>query len=116
MEGSPSDVDISSIVQCVRYSNPDILLVAFGAPTQDLWINRHLQDLDTPICIGVGGAFDFISGRTKRAPIIIQRFGFEWLHRLWTQPWRWKRMLALPLFAWRIISNHNSVIKTNLGP
>ena len=115
MEGSPSDVDISSIVQCVRNSNPDILLVAFGAPTQDLWINRHLQDLDTPICIGVGGAFDFISGRTKRAPIIIQRCGFEWLHRLWTQPWRWKRMLALPLFAWRIISNHNSVIKTNLG-
>jgi N-acetylglucosaminyldiphosphoundecaprenol N-acetyl-beta-D-mannosaminyltransferase len=116
MEASPSAVDAPSIIQCVRDNNPDILLVAFGAPAQDLWINRHYKDLGTPICIGVGGAFDFISGCTKRAPLIVQRLGFEWLHRLWTQPWRWKRMLALPLFAWKIITNRNSVTKINLDP
>lgn len=116
MEASPSDVDAPSIIQCVRDNNPDILLVAFGAPAQDLWINRHYKDLGAPICIGVGGAFDFISGRTKRAPIIVQRLGFEWLHRLWTQPWRWKRMLALPLFAWKMIIDRKSVTKINLNP
>ena len=116
MEASPSDVDAPSIIQCVRDNNPDILLVAFGAPDQDLWINRHCKELGVPICIGVGGAFDFISGRTKRAPLLVQRLGFEWLHRLWAQPWRWKRMLALPLFAWKIIINRNSVTKININP
>ncbi|MBS61210.1 MAG: hypothetical protein CL606_07910 [Anaerolineaceae bacterium] len=115
MEGSPSIVDAPSIIQYVRESNPDILLVAFGAPAQDLWINQHCKELGVPICMGVGGAFDFISGRTKRAPAIVQRLGFEWLHRLWAQPWRWKRMLALPLFVWKIVSNRHSVTKTNLG-
>ncbi|HJO90688.1 MAG TPA: WecB/TagA/CpsF family glycosyltransferase [Anaerolineales bacterium] len=114
MEASPSDADAPSIIQCIRDNNPDILFVAFGAPTQDLWINRHRKDLGAPVCIGVGGAFDFISGRTKRAPLIVQRLGFEWLHRLWTQPWRWKRMMALPLFAWKIITNRKSVTKINL--
>ena len=114
MEASPSDADAPSIIQCIRDNNPDILFVAFGAPTQDLWINRHRKDLGAPVCIGVGGAFDFISGRTKRAPLLVQRLGFEWLHRLWTQPWRWKRMMALPLFAWKIITNRKSVTKINL--
>ncbi|SVC96996.1 uncharacterized protein METZ01_LOCUS349850 [marine metagenome] len=114
MEASPSDADAPSIIQCIRDNNPDILFVAFGAPTQDLWINRHRKDLGAPVCIGVGGAFDFISGRTKRAPLIVQYLGFEWLHRLWTQPWRWKRMMALPLFAWKIITNRKSVTKINL--
>ena len=115
MEASPSIEDAQSIIQNVRDSKPDILLVAFGAPAQDLWIDRYIQYLGTPIIIGVGGAFDFISGRTKRAPILVQRLGFEWFHRLWAQPWRWKRMLALPVFSWKIISNRNSVTVINIG-
>ena len=113
MEASPSIEDAQSIIENVRNIKPDILLVAFGAPAQDLWIDRYLLHLGTPITIGVGGAFDFISGRTKRAPLFVQRIGFEWLHRLWSQPWRWKRMLALPVFLWKIITNRNSVALTN---
>ena len=116
MEASPSIDDAPSIIQTVRDSSPDILLVAFGAPDQDLWIDRYGQDLGTPITIGVGGAFDFISGRAKRAPLSVQRLGFEWLHRLWIQPWRWSRMLALPAFSWRILTERNSVTAINIGP
>jgi len=49
--------------------------------------------------MGVGGAFDFIAGRQKRAPQLIRRLGLEWLYRLCRQPWRWRRMLDLPRSA-----------------
>ena len=80
-------------------ARPHVLLVAFGAPMQELWIARNKERLHVPVCVGVGGAFDFISGRAPRAPLVVQRAGLEWLYRLTRQPWRWKRMLALPRFA-----------------
>ena len=113
LEGSPLAEDFPKILSCIQKHKPDFLLVAFGAPNQELWINRYIKDLNVPVSIGVGGAFDFISGNTKRAPLLIQRLGFEWLHRLWIQPWRWKRMLALPLFMWKIITNNTSVTYTS---
>jgi N-acetylglucosaminyldiphosphoundecaprenol N-acetyl-beta-D-mannosaminyltransferase len=76
-----------------------LLLVAYGAPAQDLWIARHKEALAVPVAIGVGGSFDFIAGRAKRAPAWLRRIGLEWLHRLVHEPWRWQRMLALPKFA-----------------
>jgi len=51
------------------------------------------------VAIGVGGAFDFLSGRTVRAPAIMQRLGLEWLHRLYKQPWRWRRILRVVQFG-----------------
>jgi len=83
----------------VRSARPDLLFVAFGAPQQDIWIARHRQALGVPVSMGVGGAFDFIAGVTRRAPPWMQKHGVEWLHRLWHQPWRWRRMLVLPRFA-----------------
>ncbi len=95
-EGDPGD---PQAFEEVRRTQPDLLLVAYGAPAQDLWIAAHKDDLGVPVSMGVGGTFDFIAGRTKRAPAWLRRLGLEWLHRLAHQPWRWRRMLALPQFA-----------------
>lgn len=101
--GSPRVEDEAFIVARVCAARPDILLVAYGAPAQDRWIARNLDQLGVPVCIGVGGSFDYIAGARPRAPRWLRRAGLEWLHRLVTQPWRWRRMLALPRFAWRVL-------------
>jgi len=77
--------------------------VAYGAPQQDLWIARNLTRLNVPVAMGVGGTFDFIAGQAVRAPLWMRRAGLEWLHRLWHEPWRWRRMLALPKFIVLVI-------------
>jgi N-acetylglucosaminyldiphosphoundecaprenol N-acetyl-beta-D-mannosaminyltransferase len=97
--GSPDPQEEDEIVERVRQARPDILFVAYGAPRQDKWLARNLPRLGVPVGIGVGGAFDFISGVAVRAPPWVQRLGLEWLHRLWREPWRWRRMLALPHFV-----------------
>jgi N-acetylglucosaminyldiphosphoundecaprenol N-acetyl-beta-D-mannosaminyltransferase len=101
--GSPRLEEDEAIVARVRAASPHILLVAYGAPAQDRWIARNLERLKVPVCIGVGGSFDYIAGVHPRAPGWLRRLGLEWLHRLVTQPWRWRRMLALPRFAWWVL-------------
>jgi N-acetylglucosaminyldiphosphoundecaprenol N-acetyl-beta-D-mannosaminyltransferase len=101
--GSPRLEEEEAIVARVRAASPHILLVAYGAPAQDRWIARNLERLKVPVCIGVGGSFDYIAGVRPRAPGWLRRLGLEWLHRLITQPWRWRRMLVLPRFAWRVL-------------
>jgi len=103
--GSPDPQEEEEIVEMVRAARPHALLVAYGAPQQDLWIHRNLGRLGVPVVMGVGGAFDFISGKAKRAPGWMQRLGLEWLHRLLHQPWRWRRMLALPKFVWLVLTS-----------
>lgn len=76
----------------------DILFVAFGFPKQEEWIAKHLPDIPVTVAMGVGGAFDYLSGRVPRAPRLIRAMGMEWLYRLVRQPWRWKRQLALIKF------------------
>jgi N-acetylglucosaminyldiphosphoundecaprenol N-acetyl-beta-D-mannosaminyltransferase len=83
----------------VARARPDLLLVAYGAPKQELWIERNARGLGVPVSIGVGGAFDFLAGRVPRAPAWMRRFGIEWLFRLIRQPWRARRMAVLPGFA-----------------
>ncbi len=100
--GSPGADEEDDIVARVNRSGADILFVAYGAPAQDKWIARNLHRLDTVVNMGVGGAFDFITGAAPRAPLWMQRAGLEWLHRLITQPWRWRRMLRLPLFVFAV--------------
>ncbi len=82
----------------------DILFVAFGSPKQELWITENLNRLPVKVAIGVGGSFDFLSGRVKRAPTWIQKAGFEWLFRLILQPWRIKRQLRLPKFVFLVLA------------
>jgi len=109
MEAGPHPEQAGQIIERVRVARADILLVAYGAPEQELWIDRYGDDLRVPVMMGVGGAFDFVAGVTARAPLWAQRLGLEWLHRLWMQPWRWRRMLALPRFAWAILIRSNAI-------
>ena len=101
--GSPASDHDEAIAARIRAARPDILLVAYGAPAQDKWIARNRPHLHVPVMIGVGGAFDFIAGVVVRAPRWVQSLGLEWLHRLIHQPWRWRRMLALPKFVWLVL-------------
>ncbi len=101
--GSPKEEDYPDIARRIKAARPHLLLVAYGAPKQDLWIARHKDDLQVPVSMGVGGAFDHVTGVQKRAPRLLIQLKLEWLWRLVTQPWRWKRQLDLPRFVWRVL-------------
>ncbi|HNT30117.1 MAG TPA: WecB/TagA/CpsF family glycosyltransferase [bacterium] len=82
----------------------DLLFVAYGAPRQEAWISRNLPRLlQVRVAMAVGGSFDYLTGRIRRAPVWMRRFGLEWLFRLGSEPWRWRRMLRLPYFVWLLI-------------
>ncbi len=84
--------DDTPIIEKINQSKPDILLVAFGNPKQELWFARNRYRLNVPVTIGIGGTFEFIAGRVKRAPEVIQKAGLEWLYRVCQEPRRlWKR-------------------------
>lgn len=76
----------------------DILFVAYGFPKQEEWIAHNLPLLPIKVAMGVGGAFDYLSGEVARAPFFIRAIGLEWLFRLIRQPWRLKRQLKLLTF------------------
>jgi len=101
--GTPTDADAPEIIARIRETRPDILFVAYGAPRQDLWIGKHREALGVAAMMGVGGSFDFIAGVQKRAPRWVQQVNLEWFYRLVTQPWRWRRQLELPRFAWAVV-------------
>lgn len=101
--GSPDLDEEDAICARIRAAKPDILLVAYGSPRQDLWISRNLGKLQVPVAIGVGGTFDFLAGIAIRAPRWMQKLGIEWAHRLFREPHRWRRMLALPRYALAVI-------------
>jgi len=91
--GSPDEKSDNEICRIIDNANPDILLVAYGSPKQEFWINRNLNKLNSvKVAIGVGGAFDFHSGKIKRAPNWMRKIGLEWLWRLILQPNRIKRI------------------------
>lgn len=103
--GSPREADAPEICARIRAAAPDVLLVAYGAPAQDLWIDRYARALGVPVSMGVGGTFDFVAQVARRAPRWVQRLGLEWLHRLIHQPWRAKRIWnAVVVFPWRVIT------------
>jgi len=87
--GTPKVEDEKKIIKLIANSGATILFVAFGAPSQELWIKRNLKKLSKiKLAIGVGGTFDFISGKQKRSPKWMQKLGIEWLYRLFKQPKR----------------------------
>lgn len=100
--------DIKNIGNSLPYL--DILFVALGAPKQEFWISENLAKLPISVAIGVGGAFDYISGNVPRAPIWLRNIGFEWLFRLILEPWRFKRQLALLQFLWLVIKERLSYV------
>ena len=88
-----------STVAEINAAETQILLVAFGAPSQELWMERNLTRLRCGVAMGVGGTLDYLSDRVARAPKLVGEMGFEWAFRLAMQPRRWRRMAVLPGFA-----------------
>lgn len=91
------------IVEMVKATQPDIIFVALGYPRQEQWIQQFITQFDKGLFIGVGGSFDVIAGKVKRAPSFWRKLNLEWLYRLLKQPSRWRRMLQLPLFLIEVI-------------
>ena len=89
----------AAVVNEVNLAGPEILFVAMGSPRQEAWIIEHRNELDVAFCMGVGGSFDVVSGKAAWAPGLFRRTGTEFLYRLLKEPKRWRRQLALPLFA-----------------
>ena len=92
------------LIQRINKTKPDIIFVAFGSPKQEEWIHESLKRIPSvKLAIGVGGSFDFISGKTKRAPLIFQKLWLEWLWRLILEPRRIGRIYnATVKFSWLI--------------
>lgn len=88
-----------AIFDIVADYKPHIVLVSFGSPDQEVWIDTHKEKFSGCVCVGVGGAFDFISGNVSRAPSWMRAFGLEWLYRLVIQPWRLRRQVNLIWFV-----------------
>jgi exopolysaccharide biosynthesis WecB/TagA/CpsF family protein len=91
------------IVKQIKKKRPDFLLVGMGVPKQEFWISKHKDELGVPVCIGIGGSFDVLSGKIPRAPLWMQNHGMEWIFRLIKEPKRIKRAVALPYFMWLIL-------------
>ncbi|CAG7649966.1 WecB/TagA/CpsF family glycosyltransferase [Paenibacillus allorhizosphaerae] len=98
----PADEE-KAIVAEISAARPDVLVVALGAPAAEKWIYRNKQQLNAKLALGVGGSLDIIAGKVKRAPLIWQHLHLEWLHRLLSQPSRWRRQLILPVFAMKTL-------------
>jgi N-acetylglucosaminyldiphosphoundecaprenol N-acetyl-beta-D-mannosaminyltransferase len=97
--GSPRPEDDEEALRLIEASGADLLLVAYGHPRQELWIDRNRGRLKVRVAMGVGGAFDFLAGRRRRAPLLVRRAHLEWLWRLILEPWRARRMAVLPAYA-----------------
>ncbi|MHA6532698.1 WecB/TagA/CpsF family glycosyltransferase [Paenibacillus sp. BAC0078] len=99
------------ILNKIIQAQPDLLFVARGADSQEPWIAKYKSRLNIPVMMGVGGSFDVISGKSRRAPKAFQKLRAEWLYRLLKEPTRYKRMLALPKFAVKVLREKDKVTK-----
>jgi len=92
------------IISRINAARPDVLWVGLGMPKQELWIHRHLEQLQVPAAIGVGAAFAFAAGTVGRCPDWIGRMGFEWVYRFLKEPKKlWRRdLIDGPRFLWHL--------------
>jgi len=93
--------DQAEFDQRLKDLQPALILVGLGVPRQEFWIEEHRYLCPNAIWVGVGGSFDIWGGTKDRAPEFFRNNHLEWLYRLYQEPWRWRRMTALPQFAWR---------------
>jgi N-acetylglucosaminyldiphosphoundecaprenol N-acetyl-beta-D-mannosaminyltransferase len=96
---NPKSVEEREINSIVAGFRPQIVIASFGSPEQEIWLDRHKELFSGMVVTGVGGAFNYIGGQVLRAPSPLRAMGFEWLFRLFTQPWRWKRQMRLFKFV-----------------
>ena len=95
------------VIDLIAASKADVVLVAMGVPAQDIWLQRVAHRLNVPLSFGVGGLFDFLSGRIPRAPAPVRKLGLEWTYRLYQEPRRmWRRyILGNPAFMIRAVKD-----------
>lgn len=103
--GYYSDEDERNIVEDIKNSKADILFVAMGSPKKEIFLNKYAQHLGVSFTMGVGGSFDVVAGKVKRAPMWMQALNSEWIFRLIQEPRRmWKRYFVTnSVFAWMLI-------------
>ncbi len=102
---NPKKEEMEKIFSIVADYKPHIVLVAFGSPAQELWLWKNRTRFNGIVCMGVGGAFDYLSGEILRAPKFLRTLGLEWLFRLVRQPWRWRRQLRLVKFMFLLFKD-----------
>ncbi len=93
----------AAFLKTLQTLQPEIIFVGLGVPRQELWIAAHRHLCPRSLWMGVGGSFDIWAGTKTRAPAWLRDNHLEWVYRLYQEPWRWRRMLALPQFAGRSI-------------
>ena len=91
--------DVPEIIDDINNSGAELLFVCLGAPAQEMWIDENADKLNVKVAMGIGGSLDVFAGKVERAPEFYCKHGLEWFYRLKKEPWRAKRMMALPKFA-----------------
>lgn len=99
-----TEAEEEEVLARVRDAAPDVLWVGLSTPKQETWMAEHREKFAVPVMVGVGAAFDFLSGRTRQAPAWMREHGLEWFFRLSTEPRRlWRRYLVYgPKFVWAV--------------
>lgn len=97
--------ELPEVLENIRQARPHLLLVAMGVPKQEIWIDQYADQLPGISCMGVGGLFDFLAKRVRRAPRLVRAVGMEWSWRLLMEPNRlWKRYLIGNLRFIRLVA------------
>lgn len=110
--GTPGEEDASAIAELINRSGARLLLVAYGAPAQELWIARHLSSMPAVrVAIGVGGTFDFLAGKRKRAPRWMRACGCEWFWRLIMEPRRFPRIIRATVLFPLLVLRHGKELR-----
>lgn len=107
--------DPEEVLQAIESARPHVLFVALGSPRQEAFLfdNRErLEAAGVRLGVGVGGSFDVYAGTVDRAPVWVQKVHMEWAYRLLKQPSRWRRMLALPRFALRVLLSPKRAVRS----
>ena len=114
---TPGSAENEAVIKEINAANPNILIVCFGMPLQELWLKNNWERLNANLAIPLGGMFDYYSGRfwdgdIRRGPLIMRNNGFEWLARLVISPRRlWRRyLIGNPLFLLRVLGQRLSEI------
>lgn len=98
-----TEAEEENIIKEINDAAPDMLFVALGAPKQEKWLVKYRNQLKPRVLMGIGGSFDVLAGKMERAPKWMQEASLEWAFRLYKQPSRFMRMLALPKFVLKVI-------------
>ena len=94
-----------AVIDAINIAKPDILIIGFGMPLQEMWLKENWVNLDVKVTFTGGAVFDYISGDLQRAPQWMTEYGMEWLGRLLIEPRRlWRRyIIGNPVFLWRVL-------------